>query len=67
MKPIDELSELIENYGWDPELIDLVKARMAQLEKVAELADRAHLSIGDPALFVELRSALDELDRQGPS
>jgi hypothetical protein len=69
VSPLEELADRLEDHGWDPELIDAVKARMAQLEKVAELA-RATVAEWLPAQAVHpgwlLKKALAELDQGTP-
>jgi hypothetical protein len=64
MNPLEELADQLENHGWDSELIDAAKARMAQLEKVAEVARRirAETVLDLPHLDDDLTAVLAELD-----
>ncbi len=61
VRAIDELSNLIEDHGWDPELIDAVKARLAALEKVARIAAAGVQEGFDGGHELDLEDALREL------
>jgi hypothetical protein len=70
VSPLEELADQLEDHGWDSELIDAVKARMAQLEKVAELARQVVAMTDGPFNYVEdcrsLEQALVDLDQGTP-